>query len=233
MTRPRPRSSPRPRPSPPRPRPSSRGTARSSRWSRRSSRGTTGWRSGSGAGWPGRGVLALNLVSSPGAGKTTLLERTIRDLGGEMPLSVIEGDQQTLNDARRIQAAGCRVVQINTGTACHLDASMIARALQQLDPPARLGRDDRERRQPGLPGALRPRRVGQGGDRLGDRGGRQADQVSAHVPRERADGPEQDRPAPPRPVRRGSLHRLRPPGQPADRRPAGLRDAGRRPGRVV
>jgi hydrogenase nickel incorporation protein HypB len=86
-------------------------------------------------GWlAGRGVLALNLVSSPGAGKTTLLERTIHDLGGEIPLSVIEGDQQTLNDARRIQAAGCRVVQVNTGTACHLDASMIARALQQLDP---------------------------------------------------------------------------------------------------
>jgi hydrogenase nickel incorporation protein HypB len=87
-------------------------------------------------GWlAGRGVLALNLVSSPGAGKTTLLERTIYDLTGEIPLSVIEGDQQTLNDARRIQAAGCRVVQVNTGTACHLDASMIARALQQLDPP--------------------------------------------------------------------------------------------------
>ena len=87
-------------------------------------------------GWlAGRDILALNLVSSPGAGKTTLLERTIRDLGGEMPISVIEGDQQTLNDAERIQATGCRVVQINTGTACHLDASMIARALQQLDPP--------------------------------------------------------------------------------------------------
>ncbi len=88
-------------------------------------------------GWlAGRGILALNLVSSPGAGKTTLLERTIRDLGSEMEISVIEGDQQTLNDARRIQEAGCRVVQINTGTACHLDASMIARALQQLDPPS-------------------------------------------------------------------------------------------------
>jgi hydrogenase nickel incorporation protein HypB len=87
-------------------------------------------------GWlAGRGVLALNLVSSPGSGKTTLLERTIRDLGGEIPLSVIEGDQQTLNDALRIQAAGCRVVQVNTGTACHLDASMVAKALQQLDPP--------------------------------------------------------------------------------------------------
>jgi hydrogenase nickel incorporation protein HypB len=88
-------------------------------------------------GWlAGRGILALNLVSSPGAGKTTLLERTIRELGGELAMSVIEGDQQTLNDAQRIQAAGCRVVQINTGRACHLDAAMVARALEQLDPPA-------------------------------------------------------------------------------------------------
>src|SRR5207244_2325924 len=68
-----------------------------------------------------RNILALNLVSSPGAGKTTLLERTIGDLRGELAISVIEGDQQTLNDAERIQATGCRVVQINTGTACHLD----------------------------------------------------------------------------------------------------------------
>jgi hydrogenase nickel incorporation protein HypB len=87
-------------------------------------------------GWfAGRNILALNLVSSPGAGKTTLLERTLRDLGGELSLHVIEGDQQTLNDARRIQAAGGRVVQINTGTACHLDAAMVARGLQHLDPP--------------------------------------------------------------------------------------------------
>lgn len=83
----------------------------------------------------GREVAAFNLVSSPGAGKTTLLERTIRDIGGELSLSVIEGDQQTLNDAERIQATGCRVVQVNTGVACHLDAAMTARALQQLDPP--------------------------------------------------------------------------------------------------
>jgi hydrogenase nickel incorporation protein HypB len=87
-------------------------------------------------GWlAGRNILALNLVSSPGAGKTTLLERTIRELGTELVLSVVEGDQQTLLDAQRIQATGCRVVQINTGTACHLDAAMLARALQQLDPP--------------------------------------------------------------------------------------------------
>jgi len=87
-------------------------------------------------GWlAGRDILALNLVSSPGAGKTTLLERTIRDLAGVLPLSVIEGDQETLNDAERIRATGCRVVQINTGTGCHLDAAMLARGLQQLDPP--------------------------------------------------------------------------------------------------
>jgi hydrogenase nickel incorporation protein HypB len=81
-----------------------------------------------------RGILALNLVSSPGAGKTTLLERTIRDVGREVPLAVIEGDQETDNDARRIQQAGGRALQINTGTACHLDASMISRALPRLAP---------------------------------------------------------------------------------------------------
>ena len=88
-------------------------------------------------GWlAGRRVLALNLVSSPGAGKTTLLERTVRDLGRDFPVSVIEGDQETDNDARRIRAAGCRAVQINTGVACHLDAAMVARALDELDPAA-------------------------------------------------------------------------------------------------
>jgi hydrogenase nickel incorporation protein HypB len=89
-------------------------------------------------GWlAGRGILALNLVSSPGAGKTTLLERTLRELSGELPFSVIEGDQETTRDAERIRATGCRVVQVNTGTGCHLDASMINRALEQLDPPLR------------------------------------------------------------------------------------------------
>jgi hydrogenase nickel incorporation protein HypB len=88
-------------------------------------------------GWfEGRNVLALNLVSSPGSGKTTLLERTIRDLGGELSLHVIEGDQETANDAERIRATGCKVVQINTGTGCHLDAAMVGRGLKQLDPPA-------------------------------------------------------------------------------------------------
>jgi len=78
-------------------------------------------------------ILALNLTSSPGAGKTTLLERTIRDLG-ELPMAVIEGDQETLLDAERIRATGCRVVQINTGAGCHLDADMMQGALDALDP---------------------------------------------------------------------------------------------------
>ncbi len=82
-----------------------------------------------------RGVLALNLMSSPGAGKTTLLERTARDLAGELTIGVIEGDQDTALDADRILAAGCKVVQINTGTGCHLDAAMVGRALAELDPP--------------------------------------------------------------------------------------------------
>jgi hydrogenase nickel incorporation protein HypB len=87
-------------------------------------------------GWfEGRNILALNLVSSPGAGKTTLLERTLRELRGEIPISVVEGDQETLLDAERIRATGCQAVQINTGTGCHLDAHMLAHALDELAPP--------------------------------------------------------------------------------------------------
>jgi hydrogenase nickel incorporation protein HypB len=87
-------------------------------------------------GWfKGRNTIALNLVSSPGAGKTTLLTRTIRDLQPELPIHVIEGDQETANDARRIQETGCKVVQINTGTGCHLEAAMVERGLQELNPP--------------------------------------------------------------------------------------------------
>ncbi len=88
-------------------------------------------------GWfEGRGILALNLVSSPGSGKTTLLERTITDLKTELSLTVIEGDQQTLRDADRIAATGAPVLQVNTGKGCHLDAGMIRRACEQLAPPA-------------------------------------------------------------------------------------------------
>ena len=81
-----------------------------------------------------RGILALNLVSSPGSGKTTLLARSIEDLAGELAVSVIEGDQQTANDAERIRATGARALQINTGKGCHLDAHMVGHALQSLDP---------------------------------------------------------------------------------------------------
>jgi hydrogenase nickel incorporation protein HypB len=79
-----------------------------------------------------RGIFALNLVSSPGSGKTSLLVKTIAALHGTLPVAVIEGDQQTDNDAARIRAAGAPAVQINTGKGCHLDAYMIGQALQQL-----------------------------------------------------------------------------------------------------
>lgn len=81
-----------------------------------------------------RGILALNLVSSPGSGKTSLLERSIRELQGRVEIQVIEGDQATVNDAERIRSAGARAVQINTGTGCHLEADMLERGLRQLQP---------------------------------------------------------------------------------------------------
>lgn len=81
-----------------------------------------------------RNILAFNVTSSPGAGKTTLLERTIREQRSDRPIAVIEGDQETLLDAERIQASGARVVQVNTGAGCHLDAQMVHRALETLDP---------------------------------------------------------------------------------------------------
>lgn len=81
-----------------------------------------------------KNIVALNLVSSPGAGKTTLLERTITDLKERVSISVIEGDQETLNDAVRIEATGAPCVQVNTGTGCHLEADMVKRGLDQLAP---------------------------------------------------------------------------------------------------
>ncbi len=83
-----------------------------------------------------RGILAFNMTSSPGAGKTTLLESTIRLMGPQRQVSVIEGDQETVLDADRITAAGARAVQVNTGAGCHLDAEMIDRALHTLAPQA-------------------------------------------------------------------------------------------------
>ena len=79
-----------------------------------------------------QGVLALNLVSSPGSGKTSLLTATIERLHGRVPVSVIEGDQQTSNDAERIRATGAPAVQVNTGKGCHLDAHMVGHAVEHL-----------------------------------------------------------------------------------------------------
>jgi hydrogenase nickel incorporation protein HypB len=79
-----------------------------------------------------RGIFVINLISSPGAGKTTLLETTIRTLGDEVNLGVIEGDIMGTDDAERIDRLGVPVVQINTGGACHLDASMISDVLDEL-----------------------------------------------------------------------------------------------------
>lgn len=80
------------------------------------------------------GILALNLVSSPGSGKTTLLTKTINDLKADLDLSVIEGDQQTTNDADRIRETGAPAIQVNTGKGCHLDGHMIGHALETLAP---------------------------------------------------------------------------------------------------
>ncbi|MFG1291878.1 hydrogenase nickel incorporation protein HypB [Xanthobacter versatilis] len=81
------------------------------------------------------GLLALNLLSGPGAGKTTLLVETLKALAGRLPTAVIEGDQQTDNDAARIRAAGAPAVQINTGKGCHLDAHMVGHAVEKLPLP--------------------------------------------------------------------------------------------------
>jgi hydrogenase nickel incorporation protein HypB len=81
-----------------------------------------------------KGVNAFNLVSSPGSGKTTLLENLIKRLKNKHEITVIEGDQQTVNDANRIDQAGAKALQINTGNGCHLDAEMINDAVKQLKP---------------------------------------------------------------------------------------------------
>lgn len=77
-------------------------------------------------------VLAFNLVSSSGAGKTTLLARAVSELKDNFPIGVIEGDQQTSNDAERIRATGVPAIQVNTGKGCHLDAAMIGEAYDRL-----------------------------------------------------------------------------------------------------
>jgi len=82
----------------------------------------------------GKGLLALNWVSSPGSGKTSILERLVEALGKEMNFYLIEGDQQSLLDAERINKTGVPVVQVNTGSGCHLDAAMVQQAVRSLDP---------------------------------------------------------------------------------------------------
>lgn len=81
-----------------------------------------------------RGILALNLVSSPGSGKTTLLVETIKALKSELSVAVIEGDQQTTNDAERIRETQVPAIQVNTGKGCHLDGHMVGHALDHLKP---------------------------------------------------------------------------------------------------
>lgn len=80
-----------------------------------------------------KNIVTLNLVSSPGSGKTSILERTLADLKDEIPFYVIEGDQQTLNDADRINALDIPVVQINTGKGCHLESDMVYDAVKKLE----------------------------------------------------------------------------------------------------
>lgn len=80
-----------------------------------------------------KGVFVLNLVSSPGSGKTTILEKTLSDLNGKFNFAVVEGDQQTDNDAMRIAATGVPVKQVNTGAGCHLDAHMVCHAVDNFD----------------------------------------------------------------------------------------------------
>lgn len=81
-----------------------------------------------------KNIFCLNLMSSPGAGKTTLLEETIRKINDKTSIYVIEGDQQTSNDADRIAALGVEAFQVNTGTGCHLDADMVNHAIKHLNP---------------------------------------------------------------------------------------------------
>ena len=80
-----------------------------------------------------KNIFAINLVSSPGSGKTALLERTLKDMKNDLPFYVIEGDQQTLNDANRIDALDIPVIQINTGKGCHLESDMVYNAVKKLN----------------------------------------------------------------------------------------------------
>jgi hydrogenase nickel incorporation protein HypB len=114
-----------------------------------------------------RGILALNLVSSPGSGKTELLVRTIDKLAGKVVPFVVEGDQQTSNDATRIRSTGAAAIQINTGKGCHLDAHMVGHAADHLEPaPGSVVFIENVGTR--LPGRVRPWRSAPGRHPLGD-----------------------------------------------------------------
>ncbi len=83
-----------------------------------------------------KNLFVMNLVSSPGSGKTSILEKTLKDLKKDISFAVIEGDQQTMQDANRIDALDIPVIQINTGKGCHLESDMVYDAVKQLDPKA-------------------------------------------------------------------------------------------------
>ena len=152
------------------------------------------------------GVFAVNLMASPGAGKTSLIERTVPRLAESMRVGVIGGDIATTLDAERAIEAGAIAVQITTGGACHLDAPMVRGA--PATPPRRdRPAGGRERRQPDLPDELRPGHARQRARGLGARGGRQAVQASAHLPRRGRARGQQDRPPPVRRLRPGALPR--------------------------
>ncbi len=80
-----------------------------------------------------KNIFTINLVSSPGSGKTSLLEKTIKENIKDLDIFIVEGDQQTMNDAERIKEAGAPVIQVNTGQGCHLDADMINKAVKSLE----------------------------------------------------------------------------------------------------
>ena len=82
-----------------------------------------------------KNINAINMVSSPGSGKTSILEKTIKESGNNGRIFIIEGDQQTMLDAERIEKAGAPVIQVNTGNGCHLDAQMINTAVKKLNVP--------------------------------------------------------------------------------------------------
>ena len=104
------------------------------------------------------GTFALNFVSSPGSGKTSLLVRAIAELKERFPIAVIEGDQQTSNDAERIRATGAPAIQINTGKGCHLDAHMVGHATRSVDARTKRTAVHRKCRQSRVSGGVRSRR---------------------------------------------------------------------------